>query len=151
VTDLYAEFTSLELDRPEAWILRITLRDPEKLNAVGDDAHGELAAVWQTVDRDAETRVVVIRGSDGAFSSGGLDANFERAYPAVNENLNAQLRLLWIACGQQDGLIGLNRKAVNWLKSKGMKPTWVETPGGHSFTVWRRYLAELVPSLFQDE
>jgi enoyl-CoA hydratase len=27
--------------------------------------------VWQTVDRDPETRVVVIRGSDGAFSSGG--------------------------------------------------------------------------------
>jgi enoyl-CoA hydratase len=71
VTDLYGEFTSLELDRPEPWILRITLRNPEKLNAVGHEAHGELAAVWQTVDRDAETRVVVIRGSDGAFSSGG--------------------------------------------------------------------------------
>jgi enoyl-CoA hydratase len=71
VTDLYAEFATLELDRPEPWILRITLRNPEKLNAVGHDAHRELAAVWQTVDRDPETRVVVIRGSDGAFSSGG--------------------------------------------------------------------------------
>jgi enoyl-CoA hydratase len=71
VTDLYAEFATIELDRPEPWILRITLRNPEKLNAVGHDAHRELAAVWQTVDRDPETRVVVIRGSDGAFSSGG--------------------------------------------------------------------------------
>ena len=71
VPDPYGEITSLELDRPEAGILRITLRNPGKLNAVGDTAHGELAAVWQIVDRDAETRVVLVRGADGVFSSGG--------------------------------------------------------------------------------
>jgi enoyl-CoA hydratase len=68
---MYDEFTSLELDRPEQWILRLTLRNPGKLNAVGSEAHGHLAAVWQAVDRDPETRVVVVRGADGAFSSGG--------------------------------------------------------------------------------
>jgi enoyl-CoA hydratase len=71
VADRYAEFTSLEFDRPEEWILRITLRNPGKLNAVGAEAHGQLAAVWQTVDGDADTRVVIVRGADGAFSSGG--------------------------------------------------------------------------------
>lgn len=84
----------------------------------------------------------------GAFSSGGLDENFERAYPAVSEAINSQLRLLWIACGRQDGLIGVNKKLVEWLKSKNVKLTWVETPGGHSFLVWRRYLADLAPLLF---
>jgi enoyl-CoA hydratase len=68
---VYDEFTSLEFDRPDEWILRITLRNPGKLNAVGADAHGQLASVWQTVDRDPDTRVVVVRGADGAFSSGG--------------------------------------------------------------------------------
>ncbi len=68
---MYAEFTSLEIDRPEKWILRITLRNPGKLNAVGAEAHGHLASIWQTVDRDPETRVVVVRGADGAFSAGG--------------------------------------------------------------------------------
>jgi enoyl-CoA hydratase len=68
---VYDEFTSLELDRPEKWVLRITLRNPGKLNAVGSEAHGHLAAVWQSVDRDPETRVVLVRGADGAFSSGG--------------------------------------------------------------------------------
>jgi enoyl-CoA hydratase len=68
---VYGEFTSLEVDRPEQSILRITLRTPGKLNAVGAEAHGQLAAIWQTVDRDPETRVVVVRGADGAFSSGG--------------------------------------------------------------------------------
>jgi enoyl-CoA hydratase/carnithine racemase len=68
---VYAEFTSLELDRPEEWILRLTLRTPGKLNAVGHDAHAQLAALWQTVDRDPDTRVVLVRGADGTFSSGG--------------------------------------------------------------------------------
>jgi len=68
---VYDEFTSLELDRPEKWVLRITLRNPGKLNAVGSEAHGHLATVWQTVDRDPDTRVVLVRGADGAFSSGG--------------------------------------------------------------------------------
>jgi enoyl-CoA hydratase len=71
VGDLYAEYTSLELDRPEPRILRITLRTPGKLNAVGSEAHAQLAAVWQAVDRDPDTRVVVVRGADGTFSSGG--------------------------------------------------------------------------------
>jgi|GEM_PF-169087 len=86
----------------------------------------------------------------GAFSSGGLDENFERAYPNVSGAINSQLRLLWIACGQQDGLIGVNKKLVEWLNSKNVKLTWLETPGGHSFLVWRRYLAEFMPLLFAD-
>jgi enoyl-CoA hydratase len=68
---VYDEFTSLEFDRPEEGILRITLRNPGKLNAVGHEAHGQLAEVWRTIDRDPETRVVLVRGSDGNFSSGG--------------------------------------------------------------------------------
>jgi enoyl-CoA hydratase len=68
---VYDEFTSLEFDRPEQGILRITLRNTEKLNAVGHEAHAQLASVWQTIDRDPDTRVVVVRGADGVFSSGG--------------------------------------------------------------------------------
>jgi enoyl-CoA hydratase len=68
---VYDEFTSLELDRPDDGILRITLRNPERLNSVDAAAHGQLAEVWHAVDRDPETRAVVVRGADGAFSSGG--------------------------------------------------------------------------------
>jgi enterochelin esterase-like enzyme len=85
----------------------------------------------------------------GAFSSGGLDENFDRAYPAVSAKMNAELRLLWIGCGRQDWLTGTNQKLVEWLKTRDVKLTWVETPGTHSFTLWRRYLADLLPLLFQ--
>ncbi|MHC4519413.1 MAG: esterase [Planctomycetota bacterium] len=87
----------------------------------------------------------------GAFSSGGLNPNFDEAYPAVDETLNAKLHLLWIACGRQDGLIGVNRKLIEWFEEKKVKPTWAETEGGHSFRVWRRYLADLLPLLFQNK
>jgi enoyl-CoA hydratase len=68
---VYDEFTSLHVDRPEEHILRITLSAPGRLNAVGHEAHAQLAAIWRVVDRDGETRVVLVRGADGAFSSGG--------------------------------------------------------------------------------
>jgi enterochelin esterase-like enzyme len=64
---------------------------------------------------------------------------------------NARLRLLWIACGQQDMLLGSNQRLVDWLRSQGVTLTWIETPGPHSFSVWRRHLAEFVPLLFQDQ
>ena len=68
---MYDAFTSLELDRPEPGVLRLTLRAPGRLNAIGGEAHAQLAAVWKTIDVDDETRVVLVRGADGAFSSGG--------------------------------------------------------------------------------
>ncbi len=67
----YESFPSLELDRPAPHVLRLTLRAAGKLNAVSGDMHRELAAIWRTVAEDDETRVVLVRGADGAFSAGG--------------------------------------------------------------------------------
>jgi enoyl-CoA hydratase len=71
VSDVYEAYPSLELDRPAPHVLRMTLRKEGRLNAVDAAAHGELANVWKTVADDDETRVVLVRGADGAFSSGG--------------------------------------------------------------------------------
>jgi enterochelin esterase-like enzyme len=87
----------------------------------------------------------------GAFSSGGLGTNAASQYPMLDEKANDRLRLLWIGCGREDGLINSNRSLVEWLKSKNVKHSWVETSGAHSFRVWRRYLAEFTPQLFQEK
>jgi enoyl-CoA hydratase len=80
VDDRYAAFPSLELDRPAPHVLRLTLRAPGRLNAVSGTMHGELAAVWRTIADDDETRAVIVRGADGAFSAGGdLDLVLEIA------------------------------------------------------------------------
>jgi enoyl-CoA hydratase len=80
MSDPYAAFPSLELDRPAPHVLRLTLRAAGRLNAVSATMHRELASVWQAIGADDETRAVIVRGADGAFSSGGdLDLVLEMA------------------------------------------------------------------------
>jgi enterochelin esterase-like enzyme len=85
----------------------------------------------------------------GAFSSGGIPDDFASDFPGLDAGANQHLQLLWIACGTEDGLITLNRKLREWLKSKGVKVTEIETPGAHTWMVWRRNLAEFASLLFR--
>ncbi len=85
----------------------------------------------------------------GSFSAGGAGNDYDSAFPAMNGKANQRIRLLWIACGTEDGLIASNRKFKDWLTSKGVKFTSVETPGMHTWMVWRRNLAAFTPLLFQ--
>ncbi len=62
---------------------------------------------------------------------------------------SANLRLLWVACGVEDKLIEPNRKFVAFLKSKNMPVTAIETPGMHTWMVWRDNLTHFAPLLFQ--
>lgn len=69
--DRYQQFPGLRIDRPEPGILRMILDTPGKLNAVDAVKHANLADVWLVIDRDPETKVVVVHGEGGAFSAGG--------------------------------------------------------------------------------
>ncbi len=85
----------------------------------------------------------------GAFSSGGILGDFQKDFPTLDAKANQHLHLLWIACGTGDGLIKVNRNLREWLKTKGLKATEIETPGAHTWMVWRRNLAEFAQLLFQ--
>jgi len=85
----------------------------------------------------------------GAFSSGGISDEFDREFPALSSVSAQQLRLLWIACGTDDRLIDINRKFRAWLTSKGIKHADIETPGAHTWMVWRRNLTEFSSLLFR--
>ena len=85
----------------------------------------------------------------GAFSSGGLPEEFEKDFPALDAQADQQLHLLWIACGTEDRLIDLNRKVRAWLASKGVRHVDIETPGAHTWMVWRRNLAAFTSLLFR--
>jgi enterochelin esterase-like enzyme len=85
----------------------------------------------------------------GAFSSGGIPEDFQGDFPSLNANANQQLHLLWIACGTEDHLIALNRNLRRWLTTKGVTHVDIETPGMHTWMVWRRNLAEFAQLIFR--
>lgn len=87
-----------------------------------------------------------------SFSSGGLNEDFAVDFPQLNAPAaNVQYHLIWIACGTEDRLITINRKLVDWTREKGVRVTQIETPGMHTWLVWRRNLIALTPLLFQND
>jgi enterochelin esterase family protein len=84
----------------------------------------------------------------GSFSAGGLGDNLDEQFPGLDAKAAQKIKLLWIACGTEDRLIAANRKFREWIKGKGISEVEVETPGMHTWMVWRRNLAAFAPLLF---
>jgi enterochelin esterase family protein len=84
----------------------------------------------------------------GGFSSAVRDGA-EQRFPHLTSSANIKLRTLWIACGTSDGLFEPNRKFRDWLTAKQITFTAVDTPGAHTWMVWRRNLAAFAPLLFR--
>jgi enterochelin esterase-like enzyme len=93
----------------------------------------------------------------GGFSSAplgtGEHGDFALPFPEITaesaQKINSRLRVLWIACGTEDGLFEGNQKFVAWLKQKGVQPTVIQTPGRHVWMVWRDNLSHFAPLLFR--
>ncbi|RYD60863.1 MAG: esterase family protein, partial [Verrucomicrobiaceae bacterium] len=86
----------------------------------------------------------------GAFSAGIPSGDRIASAISQPESVNQKLKLFWIACGKKDFLIPRNRELHDKLTEKGVRHTWLETEGDHSWPVWRNYLTEFAPLLFKD-
>lgn len=67
----YERYTRLQINRPHAGVLEITMGEEGKLAVADARMHWELAEVWRDVDADPETLVAIIRGIGKGFSGGG--------------------------------------------------------------------------------
>jgi enoyl-CoA hydratase len=67
----YSSYQDLKVRSLEPGILEIVMGEEGKLAIATARAHGEMARVWLDVDRDAETRVAILRGAGKGFSAGG--------------------------------------------------------------------------------
>jgi len=85
----------------------------------------------------------------GGFSS--ATPSGEAVAIALNNSqaANRKLKLLWIACGKDDFLRQRNEEFIALLKSKNLQHEWHLTEGNHSWPIWRGYLADFLPKLFQ--
>ncbi len=112
----YSEYQGLVFERPVPGVLLITINRPDKLNAADETLHGELGRIWLDVDRDPETRVVVITGAGRAFSAGG-DIEMERRamgdYHLVVETMQQASDLVYNMVGCEKPIVSaINGVAV---------------------------------------
>jgi len=81
--------------------------------------------------------------------SAAVPDDLAHSFPKLDQNQASKIKLLWIACGKQEFLYEANGNFKAWLATKGIKFTSVETEGIHTWPVWRRNLADLLPLLFR--
>jgi enterochelin esterase-like enzyme len=60
-----------------------------------------------------------------------------------------QLKLLWLGCGNQDGLIAISQGFHAYLKEKGVPHVWHVDGYGHDATEWKNNLYLFVQRIFQ--
>lgn len=86
----------------------------------------------------------------GGFSSAPNTKKPEELVPDA-EKVRQQLKLLWLSCGNQDGLINVSQNTQRYLKSKDVPHLWNVDGHGHDATHWRNNLYYFAQLLFNDE
>ena len=63
---------------------------------------------------------------------------------------NAKMRLLYLPIGKSDFLLKVNQTFSEDLKTRGIKHEWELTEGGHSWSMYRGYLANFLGKIFRE-
>jgi enterochelin esterase-like enzyme len=84
----------------------------------------------------------------GGFSSA---PNTRRAEDLVKDPADAtkRLKLLWVSCGDRDGLLRISTNFHDTLTRLQVPHVWQLDSGGHDFAVWRMNLYHFAPLLFR--
>jgi enterochelin esterase family protein len=88
----------------------------------------------------------------GAFSS-AVPGDFSTRFKALLDDpagTNSKLRVLFLACGKQDGAFARSQQLDKTLSVNKIDHTFYPTEGRHNFAVWRQYLGQIAPVLFRD-
>jgi enterochelin esterase-like enzyme len=86
----------------------------------------------------------------GGFSSA---PNTKPARELITEPAvaNEKLRLLWVSCGDRDGLMNISRSFHQDLKQMDVSHIWHVDSGGHAWPVWKNDLYLICHLLFKDK
>ncbi len=84
----------------------------------------------------------------GGFSSAPNTKPAEQLVPNPEE-ATRRLKLLWISCGDQDGLINISQRVHGYLKEQNVPHIWHVEAGKHDFKIWKNDLYLLSQRLFR--
>ena len=82
----------------------------------------------------------------GAFSA-AVPEKFDTHLGGVAKH---PLKVVWFGCGKDDSLLQRSKDLDALLTKHSVPHTFRETPGAHTYTVWRQYLGEFAPLLFHE-
>ena len=90
-------------------------------------------------------------GNRGGGGGGNSGPSFEEQHKGVLDNakLKKGLKLFWFGTGKDDFLLETTRATVAMFKKHEFDVVYDETAGGHTWIVWRDYLNDFAPKLFQ--
>jgi enterochelin esterase-like enzyme len=86
----------------------------------------------------------------GGFSSAPNTKAPEELIPDPTKT-KEQLKLLWLSCGNKDGLIRISQRTQRFLKEKGIPHLWNVDSHGHDPTHWRNNLYHFAQLIFNDD
>lgn len=84
----------------------------------------------------------------GGFSSAPNTKKPTELIPNPEDAKN-KLKLLWISCGDADGLISFSKRTHDYLYEKGVPHIYYVEAGGHDFKVWKNGLYMFSQFLFK--
>jgi enterochelin esterase-like enzyme len=84
----------------------------------------------------------------GGFSSAPNTKPASQLIPNV-EAAKSHLKLLWLSCGNKDGLINISQGVHAYLKENGVPHIWHVDGNGHDATHWRNNLYLFAQEIFQ--
>jgi enterochelin esterase-like enzyme len=84
----------------------------------------------------------------GGFSSAPNTKKPELLVPNPTDTKN-KLKLLWISCGDTDGLMPFSSRTHDYLYMKNVPHIFYVEPGGHDFKVWKNDLYMFSQFLFK--
>jgi len=84
----------------------------------------------------------------GGFSSAPNTEPPEQLVPDPAKTAQ-RLKLLWISCGDRDGLIYISQRTHAYLKEKNVPHVWHVDSGAHDFRVWKNDLYLFAQRIFQ--
>jgi enterochelin esterase-like enzyme len=84
----------------------------------------------------------------GGFSSAPNTRKPEELIPDP-EVVKEQLNLLWISCGNEDGLMNISQNTHDYLIEHEISHIFYIEPGGHDFEVWKNDLYNFSQLLFK--
>lgn len=84
----------------------------------------------------------------GGFSSAPNTKKPEVLVPNPEE-AKKKLKLLWISCGDNDGLITFSKRTHDYLFTNNVPHVYYIEPGGHDFKVWKNGLYMFSQFLFK--